>query len=95
MVKSQLSPIGSTVDDVARAHVRRSRAYREERQRLEPFEQLARALIFCRAELGLSQQELADRAGTSKASIARIERGQHASSKRMIARLDAALKLRV
>lgn len=87
------SPVGSTVVDAAIRRARQSRAYREESRRLERFERLARAVIFRRAERGLSQQELADRIGTSKAAIARVEHGQHASSERMIARLDAALEL--
>jgi transcriptional regulator with XRE-family HTH domain len=65
----------------------------EEWQRTAPYEQLARVVIGRRAELGLTQQELASRMGTSQPAIARIECGQHGTSGRMLARLAAALEI--
>jgi ribosome-binding protein aMBF1 (putative translation factor) len=85
--------VGSSVSERAQARARGSAAYREESQRTAPYEQLARGVIGRRAELGLTQQELASRMGTSQAAIARIERGQHGTSGRMLAQLAAALEI--
>jgi transcriptional regulator with XRE-family HTH domain len=67
-------------------------AYRDARQRLEPFEQLARLVIMRRAQLGLSQQTLAERMGTTASVISRIESGQHRSSTETLRRLGEALE---
>lgn len=85
--------MGSPVAERAQARARGSAAYREESQRTAPYEQIARVVIGRRAELGLTQQELASRMGTSQAAISRIERGQHGTSGRMLARLAAALEI--
>jgi len=44
--------------------------------------------------LGLSQQELAERMGTSHSAISRIESGQHKTSVETLRRLADALGLR-
>lgn len=85
------SPIGTAVTDHIEAKRSRSRPYREASDRLQPFEQLARAVIMRRASLGLSQQELADRMGTTASVISRIESGQHRSSTETLRRIAAAL----
>jgi DNA-binding XRE family transcriptional regulator len=56
---------------------RRSARTRAEQERLAPYEQIARLIIKRRTELGLTQQELAKRMGTSHTAISRIESGQH------------------
>ncbi len=47
-----------------------------------------------RAELGLTQEQLAERMGTSHSAISRIERGQHRSSVATLERLAQALEAR-
>lgn len=88
------SPIGTSVAD----HIEQSRkdpAYRAEHDRLEPFERVARLVIMRRAKLGLSQQQLARRMGTTASVISRIESGRHATNLRTLKRLAEALDLRL
>jgi ribosome-binding protein aMBF1 (putative translation factor) len=91
MAKQQ-TPIGTRVSE----HIERKRAgsnrYREAKERLEPFEQLARIVIMRRARLGLSQQQLAARMGTTASVISRIESGQHRTSAETLRRLAEALE---
>lgn len=88
----QNSPIGTSVADYIEAKRSRSRRYREANDRLRPFEQLARVVIMRRARLGLSQQELAERMGTTASVISRIESGQHRTSTETLRRLAEALE---
>jgi ribosome-binding protein aMBF1 (putative translation factor) len=88
---SDVSPIGTSVSDAAEANRARSIRYREEYDRLEPFEQIARIAILRRGHLGLSQQELAERMGTTASVISRIESGQHRTSTNTLSRLANAL----
>lgn len=73
---------------------RDSLVYRDARKRLEPFEGIARFVILRRAELGLTQAELAERMGTSHAAISRIESGRHRTSVATLERLAHALDVR-
>ena len=58
---------------------------------------LANALIGARAHAGLTQEELAERMGTSQSAIARLESGRSRPSTTTLAKLAAATgtKLRV
>ena len=85
-----ISPIGSTHREGSRRRARRSAAYREELRRLAPYEGLARIVIGRRQALGLTQQELAERVGTSHSVISRIESGQHPTSVTTLRRLADA-----
>lgn len=73
----------------------RSAAYRAEQERLAPYEELARLAIKHRAALGLSQEELAERMGTSHSAVSRIESGRHKTSVETLRRLAHALDLRL
>ena len=86
------SPVGTTVEDAIERNRSQSQRYREAHDRLEPFEQIARVVIMRRAELGLSQQEVADRMGTTASVISRIESGQHRTSTETLRRLAEALE---
>jgi transcriptional regulator with XRE-family HTH domain len=88
-------PIGSTVTEARARRSRRSAAYRAEQRRIAQFEDLARLVIKHRAALGLSQQELARRVGTSHSAISRIESGRHKTSVETLQRLAEALGLRL
>lgn len=85
------SPIGSSVDEHIGQRRARSSKYRETQDRLRPFEEIARVVIMRRAQLGLTQQELADRMDTTKSVISRIESGQHRSGTDTLRRLAEAL----
>jgi DNA-binding XRE family transcriptional regulator len=52
---------------------------------------LARDLIRDRRAAGLTQQELAEKAGTRQETISRIESGNFAASHKLIDRIDRAL----
>ncbi len=87
-----VSPIGSTHRAGGRRRAQRSAVYREELQRLAPYEGVARIVIARRQALGLTQQELANRVGTSHSVISRIESGQHPTSVTTLRRLAAAFE---
>jgi len=53
---------------------------------------IARDIIRDRVEVGLSQRELATRAGVRVETLCRIETGKHVPSVRTIEKLDIALK---
>ncbi|MGH2844987.1 MAG: helix-turn-helix domain-containing protein [Thermoleophilaceae bacterium] len=55
------------------------------------FEQLARIVIMRRAELGLTQEELARRMGGTVSTVSRIEGGQHPTSITTLKRVAEAL----
>lgn len=87
---AKLSPIGSTHRSASRRRAQRSAAYREELRRIAPYEGIARIVIARRQALGLTQQELAERVGTSHSVISRIESGQHPTSVTTLTRLAKA-----
>lgn len=88
------SPVGSTTQQARRRRARASTAYRAEQQRLAQFEDLARLVIKHRAALGISQQELARRVGTSHSAISRLESGRHKTSVETLQRVAEALGVR-
>ena len=86
-----VSPIGTSVgEDIGRRRAR-STKYQETQDRLRPFEEIARVVIMRRAQLGLTQQELAERMSTTKSVVSRIESGQHRSGTDTLRRLAEAL----
>ena len=89
------NPIGTSATDGRRRRADRSAVYRAEQARLAQFEELARLVIKHRAALGLTQQELAERVGTSHSAISRIESGRHRTSVATLQRVAQALGLRL
>jgi ribosome-binding protein aMBF1 (putative translation factor) len=94
MSSRDASPIGTSATDVSGRRRRRDPAYRAAQDRLAPYEGIARFVIMRRAELGLTQEQLADRMGTSHSAISRIESGQHRTSVSTLERLAQALDVR-
>lgn len=90
MAKSD-SPIGSSVKDHIGADHAGGAQVRDTQDRLRPFEEIARMVIMRRAQLGLTQQELAERMSTTKSVISRIESGQRRSGTDTLRRLAEAL----
>jgi transcriptional regulator with XRE-family HTH domain len=76
----------------SRRRAQRSAVYREELRRLAPYEGLSRIVIARRQALGLTQQELAERVGTSHSVISRIESGQRPTSVTTLRRLAGAFE---
>jgi transcriptional regulator with XRE-family HTH domain len=66
---------------------RKNPAYQKRIHELMPYERVARMVIIRRMAAGWTQQELAERMGTSHSVISRIESGQHATSVKTLARL--------
>jgi ribosome-binding protein aMBF1 (putative translation factor) len=88
------SQIGIPAADASRRRRRRDPEYRAAQERLAPYEAIARFVIMRRAELGLTQEQLAKRMGTSHSAISRIESGQHRTSVATLERLAEALEVR-
>lgn len=86
------SPVGMSVSEHVQRKLARSKSYREAYARLAPFEQIARIAIMRRAQLGLSQQQVAERMGTTTSVISRIESGQHRTGTETLRRLAEALE---
>jgi ribosome-binding protein aMBF1 (putative translation factor) len=84
------SPVGSTHRAAGNRRARRSAAYRQEIERLAPYEGLARIVIARRQTLNLTQKQLAERVGTSHSVISRIESGQQPTSVTTLRRLAEA-----
>jgi ribosome-binding protein aMBF1 (putative translation factor) len=90
--RTDVSPIGSTHRAGSRRRAQRSAVYREELRRLAGYEGVARIVIARRQALGLTQQELAERVGTSHSVVSRIESGQHPTSVTTLRRLAVAFE---
>lgn len=93
MGKRAPKPVGRSAAE-ARRQRRRNPEYRTAQEHLTPSEGIARFVIMRRAELGLTQQQLAERMGTSHSAISRIESGQHRTSVATLERLAQALEVR-
>ena len=90
--QGSLSPLGET-HEAAQSRRARNPVYREAHDAIAPFEELARVVILRRQALGLTQQALADRMGTSYSAVSRLESGQHRASLATLERLAGALDL--
>jgi ribosome-binding protein aMBF1 (putative translation factor) len=93
--KSTVSAVGTAASEARRGRAPRSPGYRAAQERLAPYEAIARFVIRRRAELGLTQEQLAERMATSHSAISRIESGQHRTSVATLERLAAALEARL
>ncbi len=89
-----INPIGTPAAGASRRRRRRDPEHRAAQERLSSYEGIARLVVMRRAELGLTQQQLAERMRTSHSAISRIERGQHRTSIATLERLAQALEVR-
>jgi DNA-binding XRE family transcriptional regulator len=85
-----VSPVGSTSRAARRLRAARSTEYRAEQERLAPYEALARMVIARRIRYSLTQDQLAERMGTSVSAISRIESGQHRPNVETLEKLGLA-----
>jgi ribosome-binding protein aMBF1 (putative translation factor) len=85
-----VSPIGAVHGQASRRT--RNPEYQAHLERLAPFERIARMVIARRMIAGWTQQELAERVGTSHSVISRIESGQHRTTVQTLARLAEAFE---
>lgn len=94
MNRRATSPVGTPATEASRRRRRQDPAYRAAQERLAPYEGIARFVIMRRGELGLTQEQLAERMGTSHSAISRVESGQHRASVSTLERLAEALDVR-
>ncbi len=94
MSRRAIRPVGTPAADASRRRQRGDPEYRAAQVRLAPYEGIARFVLTRRAELGLTQEQLAERMGTSHSAISRIESGQHRTSVATLERLAHALEAR-
>lgn len=87
---SEPSPVGESVADTIRRQARLSPEFREELERLLPYEEVARQIITLRMHHNLTQEALAQRTGTTKSAISRLESGQHAPTVATLEKIAAA-----
>lgn len=85
-----LSPVGRTTAAATRRRSRRSRPYRQEIDHLRPYEDIARQVIRLRMLFDLSQEALAERTGTTKSAISRLESGRHAPTVSTLQKIASA-----
>src|SRR5947209_1748896 len=83
------SPIGRTVSEAIKQRLT-DPEYRAEFERLQPFEEIARQLIRIRMDHSLTQEALAERVGTTKSAISRLESGQHSPNVATLRKIAAA-----
>ena len=97
MAKPAPSPIGSTAADAAAERAARSAEYRAARdeyariRELRKTNPIAAHLRERRFELGLTQKEVANAAGTSHTAISRLESGTHTPSLATLQKIAAVL----
>lgn len=91
------SRIGQTIEQAAAIRARRSRAYRNARdeyariRELRKTNPIAAHLRERRFELELTQEQVADAAGTSHTAISRLENGTHIPQLSTLRRIAAVL----
>ncbi len=95
VTQAPISPIGSSAEQAAATRAARSALYRRQQAERSGFREIAWLLIRYRMDKGLTQQQLAERVGTSHSQISRIESGRHRTSLESLERIARALDLRV
>ena len=90
MPRSRVSPIGAAVAADIRRHAKADAEYRKVRARFARAEAVARLLIQFRMKHNLTQEQLAQRMGTSAPAISRLESGTHVPSLTTLSRLAEA-----
>jgi ribosome-binding protein aMBF1 (putative translation factor) len=88
-----ISPIGMSITDHIAEQERLDPEYKRQREEARPYRELRRIVLIRRAELGISQRELARRMGTSSSVVSRLERGEHNVSMETMRKLAGALGL--
>jgi DNA-binding XRE family transcriptional regulator len=97
MPRSNQSPVGQSAEHAHASRARRSRAYRNARDEYAQIRELRKTnpiaahLRERRFELGLTQEQVADAAGTSHTAISRLENGTHLPQLTTLRRIAAVL----
>lgn len=85
-----VSPVGSTRGAARRRRAGRSPEYRAEQELRAPYEALARMVVARRIRHAMTQEQLAERMGTSASAISRLESGQHRPNVETLEKLGQA-----
>lgn len=93
--QQRMSPLGSEARDLAARRRAADSKYAELEKKHEVALAVADLVILHRTRAGLSQEELANRMGTSVSAISRLESGFHVPSLETLRRLAAAFGGRV
>ena len=97
MANATQSSVGRPVSEAAAERAHRSPAYRNAREEYTRIRELRKTnpvaahLRERRFELGLTQQQVADAAGTSHTAISRLEKGTHTPQLETLRRIAAVL----
>ena len=97
MKRDTPSPVGQPTEQATASRARRSRAYRNARdeyaliRELRETNPIAAHLRERRFELGLTQEQVAEAAGTSHTAISRLENGTHLPQLTTLRRITAVL----
>jgi DNA-binding XRE family transcriptional regulator len=97
MAANRNSPIGRTATEASAERAARSQEYRDARdeyariRELRKTNPIAAHLRERRFELGLTQQQVADAAGTSHTAISRLESGTHTPNLATLQKIAAVL----
>lgn len=89
------SPAGETAEASAARRSARSTTYRERHDARASFRELAWLVIRSRSQAGLTQEQLANRAGLTTSQVAHIERGGHGTTLDTLQRIATALDKRL
>ena len=89
------NPAGRTVREDIEQRAGRHAEVRAALVRLRPFEEVARTVIRLRMDHSLTQEALAQRVGTTKSAISRLESGRHAPNLATLDRIAGAFGRRV
>lgn len=86
-----VSPVGMSATEDRRQRGTRNIGYRKLQEQYATTRELAWQLIRYRMEEGITQQDLADRVGTSFSQVSRIESGRYMPSGTTLLKLAAAM----
>jgi ribosome-binding protein aMBF1 (putative translation factor) len=93
--KEWISPIGQSITEVIAEHEALDPEWAAERARNRHLREFAKLVLIRRTELGLNQEALADRMGTSHSVISRLESGRHSFSVATMLKVARALDMKL
>jgi ribosome-binding protein aMBF1 (putative translation factor) len=93
--KEWVSPIGQSITEVIEEHEAIDPEFKAERARNRHLREFAKLVLIRRTELGLNQEALAERMGTSHSVISRLESGRHSFSVATMLKVARALDMKL
>ena len=90
-----ISPIGQTITESIEEHEAEDPEFKQEQEETRPHREFAKFVLIRRTELGLNQEALAKRMGTSHSVISRLESGRHSFSVATMLKVARALDMKL